>query len=75
MMIKVKRNHKMNIEERFLQKAIKDKNYISFTYKEKKYTKIKPLKLIQKEEYLLKTTNADFSFKLITKIVILKEKF
>ena len=74
-MIKVKRNHKMNIEERFLQKAIKDKNYISFTYKEKKYTKIKPLKLIQKEEYLLKTTNADFSFKLITKIVILKEKF
>ncbi len=65
----------MNIEERFLQKAIKDKNYISFTYKEKKYTKIKPLKLIQKEEYLLKTTNADFSFKLITKIVILKEKF
>ena len=31
----------MNIELRFLQKAIEDKNYVNFTYKRKIYKKIK----------------------------------
>ena len=35
----------MNIELRFLQKAIVDKNYISFSYENKSYKNIKPLKL------------------------------
>ena len=35
----------MNIEFRFLQKAIIDKNYISFNYENKSLKKIKPLKL------------------------------
>lgn len=65
----------MNIELRFLQKAIEDKNYISFTYNNKKYIKIKPLKFIMKDNYLLKTTSEDFDFKLIRKLQILKEKF
>lgn len=65
----------MNIELRFLQKAIEDKNYISFTYKNKKYIKIRPLKLITKNTYVLKTSVKDFNFELITKIQILKEKF
>ncbi|WP_121628412.1 hypothetical protein [Poseidonibacter antarcticus] len=65
----------MNIELRFLQKAIKDKNYISFTYKNKKYIKIRPLKLITKNTYVLKTSVKDFNFELITRIQILKEKF
>jgi len=65
----------MNIELKFLQKAIKDRNYISFTYKNIKYKKIKPLKLIKKEEYLLKSPSKDFNFKLITNLIILKEKF
>lgn len=65
----------MNIELRFLQKAIEDKNYISFTYKNKKYIKIRPLKLITKNTYVLKTSLKDFNFGLITKIQILKEKF
>jgi len=65
----------MNIELRFLQKAIEDKNYISFTYKNKKYIKIRPLKLITKNTYVLKTSVKDFNFELITRIQILKEKF
>ena len=35
----------MNVEFRFLQKAIADKNYISFTYENQSYKNIKPLKL------------------------------
>ena len=35
----------MNIEFRFLQKAIEDKNYVSFSYENKSYKNIKPLKL------------------------------
>lgn len=65
----------MNIEERFLQKAIKDRNYISFTYKNKKYKKVKAFELIKNENHILKTSSDDFDFKLITKIIILKEKF
>lgn len=65
----------MNIELRFLQKAIEDKNYISFTYENKKYKKIKPLEIIITDNYLLKTDNADYNYNLITKLQILKEKF
>ena len=65
----------MNIELRFLKKAIEDKNYISFTYNNKKYMRIKPLKLIMKDNYLLKTNSEDFDFELITKLQILREKF
>ena len=35
----------MNIEYRFLQKAIVDKNYVSFSYENRNYKKVKPLKL------------------------------
>ena len=35
----------MNIEYRFLQKAIVDKNYVSFGYENKSYKNVKPLKL------------------------------
>ena len=65
----------MNIELNFLQKAIKDRNYISFTYKNIKYKKIKPLGLIQKENYLLESHSGYFDYYLITKLIILKERF
>ena len=65
----------MNIELRFLQKAIQDKNYISFTYKNKKYSKIKPFKLVGDEILILKTEFLDFQFELITKLKIFKEKY
>ena len=35
----------MNVEFRFLQKAIADKNYISFSYENQNYKNVKPLKL------------------------------
>ena len=38
----------MNIEFRFLQKAILDKNYISFTYGNQSFKNVKPLKLDSK---------------------------
>ena len=66
----------MNIELRFLQKAIDDKNYISFSYETKKINKIKPLKLLLNDDiYLLTTPNKIFEFSKITKLQILKERF
>lgn len=65
----------MNIELR-LQKAIEDKNYINFTYKSKKYQKIKPIKLQELNSlYFLHTKEANFEFKLIKNLLILKDKF
>ncbi len=66
----------MNIELRFLQKAIEDKNYVSFFYENKSIKKIKPLKLIVKDElYSLHTQDKIFEYKKITKLLILKERF
>jgi hypothetical protein len=55
----------MDIQERFLEKAIKDKNYISFTYKGIKYDKMEASKI----------TIKDFDLKLIKNLIILKNKF
>ena len=63
----------MNIEFRFLQKAIEDKNYVSFSYENKSYKNIKPLKL--DETLKLFTSNGFFEFEKIKKLVVLKEKF
>ncbi len=63
----------MNIEFRFLQKAIEDKNYVSFSYEHKSYKNIKPLKL--DETLKLFTSNGFFEFEKIKKLVVLKEKF
>ena len=66
----------MNIEERFLQKAIQDRNYISFVYKEKTYKKVEPLKLENKDDkYLLFTKENSFELTLIKKLQILKQRF
>jgi len=66
----------MNIELKFLQKAVEDKNYISFSYKEKMYKKEKPLKLLKKEDkYFLYSKETSFEFSLIKKLQILKQKF
>ena len=66
----------MNIELKFLQKAIQDKNYVSFSYKEKKYTRVEPIKLLEKEnEYILYSKENSFKFSFIKKIKILKERF
>ena len=63
----------MNIELRFLQKAIADKNYISFNYENQSYKNIKPLKL--DDENRLHSDKGVFEFGKIGKLVVLKGKF
>lgn len=62
----------MKIEFLFLQKAIKDKNYVSFTYFKKEYKNIKPLSL---ENNMLKIEDNSFNVEDIKKLTILKERF
>jgi len=63
----------INIEYRFLQKAIVDKNYVSFSYENTNYKKVKPLKL--DNENRLHSDKGVFEFEKIKKLVVLKERF
>lgn len=63
----------MNIEFRFLQKAILDKNYICFTYENQSFKNVKPLKL--DSENKLFSDKGVFEFGKIEKLVVLKNKF
>ena len=63
----------MNIEFRFLQKAILDKNYICFTYEDKSYKNVKPLKV--DEQHRVHCDKGVFEFGKIGKLVVLREKF
>ena len=66
----------MNIELRFLQKAIEDRNYIAFSYHKQKLQKIKALKLIQKDnKYYVHTQTQIFECEFIKNIQISKQKF
>lgn len=63
----------MNIEYKFLQKAIVDKNYVCFSYENKNYKNVKPLKL--DSENKLTSDKGVFEFEKIRKLVVLKERF
>ena len=63
----------MNIEYRFLQKAIVDKNYVNFGYENKSYKNIKPLKL--DSENRLTSNKGVFEFAKIKKLVVLRNRF
>ena len=63
----------MNIEFRFLQKAIADKNYICFSYENQSYKNIKALKI--DEQNRVHSDKGVFEFGKIEKLVVLKEKF
>ena len=63
----------MNIEYRFLQKAIADKNYVCFSYEKKRYKNVKPLKL--DDENRLHSDKGVFEFGKIGKLVVLRERF
>lgn len=63
----------MNIEYRFLQKAIEDKNFVSFSYENTNYKKIKPLKLDNENRFTC--DKGIFEFGKIKKLVVLKERF
>jgi len=64
----------MNIQERFLQKAIEDKNYISFTYLGKKYKKVQALSIVKRDNTsFLETKDKSFQINIINKLIILKD--
>ncbi len=63
----------MNIEFRFLQKAIVDKNYVSFSYENQSFKNIKPLKLDVDNK--LFSDKGIFEFEKIRKLVVLRERF
>ena len=63
----------MNIEFRFLQKAIADKNYICFSYENQSYKNIKALKI--DEQNRVHSDKGVFEFEEISKLKILKDKF
>ncbi|PLY07170.1 MAG: hypothetical protein C0625_06025 [Arcobacter sp.] len=62
----------MNIEQRFLLKAMEDKNFVCFNYEDKSFKSVKILKF---ENDLVYTDNGHFEIRKIKKIVVLKEKF
>ena len=63
----------MNIEFRFLQKAIVDKNYISFTYENQSYKNVKTVKLDENNRIF--SDKGSFEFGKIKKMVVLRERF
>ncbi len=63
----------MNVEFRFLQKAIADKNYICFSYENQSYKNIKALKI--DEQNRVHSDKGIFEFDKISKLKILKDKF
>ena len=66
----------MNIELRFLQKAIVDKNYISFTYENQSYKNVKPLKLDVDNKLFSDKGVFEFGkIRKIRKLVVLRGKF
>ncbi|WP_072682617.1 hypothetical protein [Arcobacter sp. LA11] len=66
----------MNIELRFLQKAVEDRNYISFSYDNENFSKVKPLSLkLLNDKYALNTDKRKFDFNKMSNIKILKNKF
>lgn len=62
----------MNIEERFILKAIEERNYISFMYENKSFQRLKPLKL---HNHIVHTDNGTFEKAKLKKLTVLKERF
>lgn len=62
----------MNIEFLFLRKAIKDKNYISFSHKN---VQLKNVKAVKITEEILYTNQGDYALEEIKKVKILKERY
>ncbi|AXH13567.1 hypothetical protein [Halarcobacter bivalviorum] len=62
----------MTIEQRFLQKAVEDKNYVSFSYEGKSYKKVKPLKI---EENILHSDSRKFELGKLSRVQVLRDRF
>lgn len=64
--------NKMTIEQRFLQKAVEDKNYVSFSHEGKSYKRVKPLKI---EGNILHSDSGKFELGKLSRVQVLKIKF
>ncbi len=62
----------MNIEYMFLQKAVKNRNYIEFLYLQKEYKNIKAIEI---NSEFIKSKKKEFKIKDIKKLTIKKERF
>jgi hypothetical protein len=62
----------MTTEERFLRKAMKDKNFVSFIHGKRKLKNIKVLKF---ENTLIHTNMGHFEINKIQKLVVLKNTY
>jgi len=62
----------MTIEQRFLQKAVEDKNYVSFSHESKSYKKVKPLKI---KENMLHSDSGKFEIGKLSRVQVLKDRF
>lgn len=62
----------MNIEERFILKAIEERNYISFMYENRSFQRLKPLKL---HNHIVHTDRGTFEKEKLKKLTVLKERF
>lgn len=66
----------MNLQLRFLQKAIEDKNYVKFNYEDKSFKRLKPLKLINKDGLdILHSDVGEFDFSKVKNFTVLKDRF
>jgi|TARA_R110002050_G_scaffold253953_5_gene392272 hypothetical protein len=62
----------MNIEQKFLLKAMEDRNFVCFNYENKSFKDVKILKF---EDGIFHTDCGIFELEKIKKIVVLKNKF
>ncbi|PLY10668.1 MAG: hypothetical protein C0626_03250 [Arcobacter sp.] len=62
----------MNIEQRFLLKAMEDRNFVCFNYEDKSFKSVKILKF---ENGLLYTDSGNFEIEKMKKIIVLKDRF
>lgn len=62
----------MTIEQRFLQKAVEDTNYISFSHEGKSYKKVKPLKI---KENILHSDSRKFEISKLSRVQVLRDRF
>jgi predicted DNA-binding transcriptional regulator YafY len=62
----------MNIEFRFLQKAIEDKNFVSFSYENNSYKKVKPIKM---NDDKISCDMGSFEISKLKKLTVLRERF
>lgn len=60
------------IEEKFLKKAIEDKNFVNFFYENNSYKKVKPIKISDNK---ITFDVGSFEISKVKKLTVLRERF